>query len=231
MLRKKIIIAIDGFASSGKSTLAKDLAKALGYVFIDTGAMYRGISYFAKHHGFISSGEVNRQALIESLNSIELHFGTINAKNELPLFLNGIEITNEIRTNEISAIVSMVALIPEVRAKLVQMQREMGKNGGIVMDGRDIGTVVFPNADLKLFVTADLAVRAKRRFQEMQHINPMVDLQQVMNNLADRDRIDTTRAHSPLLQAADAILFDTGLMTRESQLKKALELAQKVINA
>lgn len=228
--KQKLIIAIDGFASSGKSTLAKDLAKALHYLFIDTGAMYRGIAYFALNQGFIENNTVDTQQLINALDSIEIKFGEADT-TERPLLLNGIDISVEIRNPQISSIVSLVAVIPEVRAKLVEMQRELGKDGGIVMDGRDIGTVVFPNADLKLFVTADIKIRAARRFSEMQQANPNITLAFVIENLASRDAMDTSRSTSPLRQAEDAILFDTGLLTRETQLKKALDLAQNLLNA
>lgn len=226
---KKLIIAIDGYASSGKSTLAKDLAKELGYLFIDTGAMYRGIAYFSLKQGLINNNSVDTQQLINALGAIEIKFGEADT-TERPLLLNGQDISVEIRNPQISSIVSLVAVIPEVRAKLVEMQRELGKDGGIVMDGRDIGTVVFPNADLKLFVTADIEIRADRRYNEMQHANPNISLAFVKENLASRDAMDTTRSTSPLCKADDAILFDTGILTRETQLKKALDLVNKLLN-
>jgi cytidylate kinase len=226
---RKLIIAIDGYASSGKSTLAKALADALGYVFIDTGAMYRGVSYFTVINGLYTHDSIHEEALIKRLDEVHLMFGDPIIGNDRPLLLNGVNINDPIRSSEISALVSLVAVIPEVRTKLVDLQRQMGTHGGIVMDGRDIGTVVFPQADLKIFVTADLDIRAHRRFIEMQKNMPDITLEAVKANLASRDEIDTTRSIGPLKQAEDAILFDTGLLTRETQLEKALTLVHELL--
>ena len=226
---RKLIIAIDGYASSGKSTLAKALADALGYVFIDTGAMYRGVAYFSYINGLYSNDSIHEEALINRLDEVHLVFGDPIEGNDRPLLLNGKNINDPIRSSEISALVSLVAVIPEVRTKLVDLQRQMGTNGGIVMDGRDIGTVVFPQADLKIFVTADLDIRAHRRFIEMRKQMPNITLEAVKANLASRDKIDTTRAVGPLKQAEDAVLFDTGLLTRETQLEKALSLVHELL--
>lgn len=226
---RKLIIAIDGFASSGKSTLAKALADTLGYVFIDTGAMYRGVAYFVSMHGLYAADSIHEEALIQRLDEINLLFGAPNTGNDRPLLLNGVDISEEIRSSEISALVSLVAIIPEVRNKLVDLQRQMGQHGGIVMDGRDIGTVVFPQADLKIFVTADIDIRAQRRHIEMRKSSPEITLASVKSNLASRDEIDTKRTTSPLKQAEDAVLFDTGLLTRETQLEKALALVHELL--
>jgi cytidylate kinase len=226
---RKLIIAIDGYASSGKSTLAKSLADALGYVFIDTGAMYRGIAYFTVVNGLYTNDSIHEEALIKRLDEVHLMFGDPIVGNDRPLLLNGVNINDPIRSSEISALVSLVAVIPEVRTKLVDLQRQMGTQGGIVMDGRDIGTVVFPEADLKIFVTADLDIRAHRRFIEMQKNMPDITFEAVKANLASRDQIDTTRSIGPLKQAEDAILFDTGLLTRETQLEKALTLVHELL--
>ncbi len=226
---KRIIIAIDGFASSGKSTLAKDLAHELGYLFIDTGAMYRGVAFFALENDLIHNGELNAEELIHRLDRINLTF-SITRSNQRILLLNGQEITEAIRTTQVSEIVSAVAVLPEVRKKLVALQREMGKNGGLVMDGRDIGTVVFPNADVKIFVTADIDIRSQRRFMELKNTYPGITLEEVKLNLMQRDQMDTTRATSPLKQATDAVLFDTGELTPESQLKKAMKLVEEKLS-
>ena len=226
---RKLIIAIDGYASSGKSTLAKALADALGYVFIDTGAMYRGVAYFTVVNGLYTNDSIHEEALIKRLDEVHLMFGDPIVGNDRPLLLNGVNINDPIRSSEISALVSLVAVIPEVRTKLVDLQRQMGTHGGIVMDGRDIGTVVFPEADLKIFVTADLDIRAQRRFIEMQKNMPDITLEAVKANLASRDEIDTTRSIGPLKQAEDAVLFDTGLLTRETQLEKALTLVHQLL--
>jgi cytidylate kinase len=228
-IKRKLIIAIDGYASSGKSTLAKDLADALGYLFIDTGAMYRGVAYFASSHGLVSGNAINEQGLIDQLDQINLSFGVPDSRNNRPLLLNGVDINEAIRSSEISSIVSLVAVIPAVRTKLVDLQRIMGQDGGIVMDGRDIGTVVFPHADLKFFVNAALEVRAERRHKDMLKTSPEISLESVQENLASRDQIDTTRATSPLKPAADAIAFDTGVLTRSAQLEKAINHVNEVL--
>lgn len=223
---KKITIAIDGYASSGKSTLGKDLAKALGYIFIDSGAMYRGIALFALEQGLLDSGNLNVSELVAKLPEISLYF-TMDATQVL--LLNGRDVSLEIRSSKVSEVVSAVAAVREVREKLVDLQRAMGSEGGVVMDGRDIGTVVFPKAELKLFVTADLDTRSQRRFQEMQKNQPSSTFQEVKNNLSQRDSYDTQRSISPLLKAEDAILIDTGSISREEQLKVALELVETVL--
>ncbi len=224
---KKIIIAIDGFSSCGKSTLAKALAAKLAYVFIDTGAMYRAIAlYFLRNH--IS---FNDQVAIEkALQHIQLHFAYNSATGKSDMFLNGENVELLIREMKVSSKVSEVAAIGSVREFAVAQQQAMGAQKGIVMDGRDIGTVVFPNAELKIFVTADPAIRANRRFLELQATNPAITMEEVAENLQHRDLIDSTREHSPLRQAADALVLDNSHITREAQFELALNWAHERIN-
>lgn len=224
--KRKIIIAIDGYASSGKSTLGKDLAKALGYVFIDSGAMYRGVALFALENQWVAGNVVDAGAITAKLSEIQLQFSADSGQH---LLLNGRDVSREIRESQVSEIVSSVAAIGAVREKLVELQRAMGMNGGIVMDGRDIGTVVFPQAELKLFITAALEIRSKRRFLEMQKNNAQTTLQEVRDNLSLRDAFDTQRAISPLKQAADAVVIDTGNIGREEQLQQALTLVESIV--
>ncbi len=225
----KITIAIDGFSSCGKSTLAKALAKKLNYVFIDSGAMYRGISLYCIENKISVDKEINEEVLIQHLPDIEIHF-ELNTENQSPeLFLNGENVENKIRKIEVASIVSKVASIKEVRQKLVVLQQKMGELGGIVMDGRDIGSVVFPNAELKLFVTADPETRAQRRFLELQSKNENVTLEEISFNLEERDRIDSTRKESPLRQANDAILLDNSNLNQEQQLELVYTMIKEKI--
>jgi CMP/dCMP kinase len=219
-----ITIAIDGYSSCGKSTLAKALAEKLGYTFIDSGAMYRGITLFALTHGMIDkvTGKVDKLQLIQQLNSIQLTFQSVKDSPVRHLFLNGKDVESEIRQMEVASYVSNIASIREVREKLVAMQREMGKNGGVVMDGRDIGSVVFPHAELKIFVTASPEVRAQRRFLELSSKGENITLEEVSKNLKERDLLDTTRAESPLIQTPDAIVLDNSNLSREEQLERVL---------
>ena len=228
-LTPKITIAIDGFSSCGKSTLAKALASKLDYIFIDSGAMYRGISLYCIQNDLIQDGIIDEEKLIQQLPSIELHF-EINPENQKPeLILNGVNVENQIRKIEVASIVSYVAKIKEVRHKLVAEQRKIGISGGIIMDGRDIGSVVFPDAELKLFVTADPETRAQRRFSELIAKNENVTIEQISLNLEERDRIDSTRKESPLRQAKDAILLDNSNLTQEEQLEIVYHLAMEKI--
>jgi cytidylate kinase len=223
-MSKKIIIAIDGFSSCGKSTMAKALAAQLEYVFIDTGAMYRAIAlYFLRNQIPFD----NTQAIESALNQITLHFeyNTITQKSDI--FLNGENVELFIREMNVSSKVSEVAAIGAVRDFAVAQQQAMGQQKGIVMDGRDIGTVVFPNAELKIFVTADPAIRANRRFLELQATHPNITLEEVAENLQHRDLIDSTREHSPLKQAEDALVLDNSHITREAQLEMALGWAKE----
>lgn len=226
-MKQKITIAIDGYSSCGKSTLAKELAKELQYVFIDSGAMYRGVTLFALENKWIDGDNVNQKRLILALPEIQLNF-KLNSETKSPeLYLNGKNVSKEIRTPKVSAHVSLVASIKEVREKLVASQREMGKEGGIVMDGRDIGSVVFPNAELKLFVTASADVRTERRYEELIFKGVSITKEEVKANLLKRDKIDSTRKESPLIQTKDAIILDNTHLDREEQLKVALELVQR----
>lgn len=227
---KKITIAIDGYSSTGKSTLAKQLAKHLGYVFVDTGAMYRAITWYALQNNCISEGIVNKQLLIEKLNAIELQFQFNDQLGFAEMYLNNQNIEKEIRTIEVSNYVSKIAEISEVRTKLVQQQQAMGTNKAIVMDGRDIGTVVFPNAELKIFMTASPETRAQRRFDELSAKGDDVSYQQVLINVQERDYIDTHRQDSPLVIAEDAIEIDNSYLSREEQFQLVLELVEEIIN-
>lgn len=227
-MSKKITIAIDGFSSTGKSTLAKQLAKHLGYVYVDTGAMYRAVTFFAMQNGYISKGFFDKQTLINSLPFIKLHFEFNADLGFGEMFLNDLNVEKEIRTLEVSNFVSLVAEVSEVRAKLVEQQQEMGKGKGIVMDGRDIGTVVFPKAELKVFMTASSETRAQRRFDELQQKGQDVSFEEVLKNVEDRDYIDTHREDSPLSKADDAIEIDNSYLTREEQFNAVLEMVEDV---
>lgn len=228
---KKITIAIDGFSSTGKSTLAKQLAKQLGYIYVDTGAMYRAVSLFAMQNNYISKTEFDKQKLIKNLPFINLEFICNSELGFAEMYLNTINVEKEIRTLEVSGFVSKIAEISEVRAKLVEQQQEMGKNKGIVMDGRDIGTVVFPDAELKIFMTASPETRAQRRFDELQTKGDVVTYDEVLKNVQERDYIDTHREDSPLVMADDAIEIDNSYLSKEEQFKAVLELVNEVIEA
>ena len=226
---KKITIAIDGFSSTGKSTLAKELAKHLGYIFVDTGAMYRAVTLFALENKFIKDDFFDQDALIKSLPDINLEFQFNKELGFAEMFLNGENVEKQIRTIEVSGYVSQVATVSQVRAKLVEQQQEMGKNKGIVMDGRDIGTVVFPQAELKLFMTASAQTRAQRRFNELQSKGDSVAFEEVLKNIQDRDFIDTTRLDSPLKKAEDAIEIDNSNLSRKEQYNIVLEIIQEFL--
>ena len=227
-MSKKITIAIDGFSSTGKSTLAKQLAKHLGYVYVDTGAMYRAVTYFAMQNGYINTDFFDKQSLINSLPFIKLHFEFNPEFGFAEMYLNDVNIEKEIRTLEVSNFVSLVAAVSEVRTKLVEQQQEMGKGRGIVMDGRDIGTVVFPKAELKIFMTASSETRARRRFDELQSKGQEVSFDEVLKNVEQRDYIDTHRDDSPLVKADGAIEIDNSYLTREEQFKAVLEMVEEV---
>lgn len=230
-MNTKITIAIDGFSSTGKSTLAKQLAKHLGYIYVDTGAMYRAVAYFAMQKNIISSAGFDQSALIALLPSIQLSFQFNEVLGFAEMYLNNENVETQIRTIEVSSYVSKVAEVSEVRAKLVEQQQEMGKNKGIVMDGRDIGTVVFPDAELKIFMTASAATRAQRRFAELEQKGDKVSYEEVLKNVEERDYIDTHRADSPLIIANDAIEIDNSDLSKEEQFKIVLDLVEEVINA
>ena len=223
---KKIIIAIDGFSSTGKSTLAKELAKHLGYVYVDTGAMYRAVAFFAMQNGYIGKEFFDVQSLINSLPSIKLVFKFNPDLGFAEMYLNDVNVEKEIRTIEVSNYVSKVAEIPEVRSKLVEQQKEMGKAKGIVMDGRDIGTVVFPYAELKIFMNASAHTRAERRFKELKEKGDRVSFDEVLKNIEERDYIDTHRDDSPLVKAKDALEFDNSNISKQEQFEKVLKLVK-----
>lgn len=224
-MTSKITIAIDGFSSTGKSTVAKQLAKELGYIYIDTGAMYRTVALYALQNNFAKDGEVNIDQLIENLDKINIDFKYNAQLGFSEVYLNGVNVETEIRGMKVSSYVSKVASISAVRQKLVALQQEMGKAKGIVMDGRDIGTVVFPNAELKLFMTASAETRAQRRFDELQAKgNTEVSYKEVYNNVVERDTLDTTRVDSPLKMAKDAIEIDNSNLSRKEQFNKILSL-------
>jgi cytidylate kinase len=224
-MKNKITIAIDGYAACGKSTLAKDLAKALAYTFIDSGAMYRAVALYCLDHKLIDdSGHINLAQLENSIGDISIEIST-----DQKVFLNQQDITEAIRTPRVAAIVSKIAAIKVVRQKLVEEQQALGKAGGIVMDGRDIGSVVFPDAELKLFVTASDEIRTQRRLAELQSKGEQQTEAEVLANLKSRDHQDSTRAESPLVQVADAIVLDTSMLNREQQLKWALLEVQKIV--
>ncbi|WP_333600835.1 (d)CMP kinase [Flavobacterium sp.] len=225
---KKITIAIDGFSSTGKSTLAKELAKHLGYVYVDTGAMYRAVTLFAMQNGYIDADFFDKETLIHSLPYIKLHFEFNPDLGFGEMYLNTINVEKEIRTIEVSSFVSKIAEVSEVRAKLVEQQKAMGQDKGIVMDGRDIGTVVFPDAELKVFMTASPETRAQRRYDELQGKGENVSYEAVLQNVQERDYIDTHRDDSPLRKADDAVEIDNSHLTREEQFAAVLELAEEV---
>ena len=226
-MEKKIIIAIDGFSSCGKSTLAKSMAKALEYVFVDTGAMYRAIALYFLRNNI----PFNDTAATEALQAIELRFKYNSASQKSDMYLNGENVEQEIRAMQVSQKVSEVATIAAVRAFAVAQQKAMGVDKGIVMDGRDIGTVVFPNAELKLFVTADPAIRLERRYQELVQTNPAILKEEVAANLQQRDLMDSTRTHSPLKQAEDAMVLDNTNLDRAQQFELAMQWAMEKIKS
>lgn len=229
-MKKQITIAIDGFSSTGKSTLAKQLAQQLGYIYVDTGAMYRAVAYFAMQNNLISVHSFDKEGLVNKLKNIVLEFKFNTELGFAEMYLNGTNVEKAIRTIEVSGYVSKVAEVSEVRAKLVEQQQEMGKNKGIVMDGRDIGTVVFPDAELKIFMTASAATRAQRRFDELVQKGDSVSYDEVLKNVEERDYIDTHRDDSPLVMAEDAVEIDNSHLTREEQFQAVLELVNGIIN-
>ncbi|WP_445716651.1 (d)CMP kinase [Flavobacterium sp.] len=224
---KKITIAIDGFSSTGKSTLAKQLAAALGYVYVDTGAMYRAVAYFAMQHNLVSETHLDATGLVVQLPNINLRFQFNPALGFAEMYLNNENIETQIRTIEVSRMVSKVAEISEVRAKLVEQQQAMGKDKGIVMDGRDIGTVVFPDAELKLFMTASSKTRAQRRFDELVEKGQHITFDEVLQNVEERDYIDTHREDSPLVKANDAIEIDNSSLSKKEQFELVLNLVKE----
>lgn len=223
----KITIAIDGYSSCGKSTLAKAIARELGYIFIDTGAMYRAVTLFAFRKGFVSKEHLDKEQIIASLSDLDIHFEFNDVSGKLEITVNGENVEPEIRSLQISQLVSKVAAIKEVRRKMVSEQQKIGKDGGVVMDGRDIGSVVFPNAELKFFITAKPEIRAERRFKELNDASITFD--EVLENLKQRDHIDSTREEGPLLQTADAVVIDNSDLNQEEQFLLAMDIIQKKV--
>ena len=214
---KKIVIAIDGFSSCGKSTMAKALAREIGYLYFDSGAMYRAVALYCLQNGLIEGEKIDTAKLQQQLKDIKITFEADPETRNSVTLLNGVNVEHEIRSLEVSRMVSQVATLDFVRAEMVEQQRNMGKQKGIVMDGRDIGTTVFPDAEMKIFVTASAEVRAQRRYDELKARGDNPDYQEILENVQLRDHIDQTREVSPLKQADDALLLDNGNMTREEQ--------------
>jgi len=226
---KKITIAIDGHSSTGKSTLAKQLAKALDYIYVDSGAMYRAVTLYALEQGFISDEKFDPNALISNIENVNIEFKK-EGNNPTVLYLNNKEVSSKIRGMEVSNLVSKVAALPQVRQCLVKEQRKMGQNKGIVMDGRDIGTVVFPEAELKIFMTASAQTRTQRRFDELTAKGEQVDFNEVYENITSRDYKDSTRADSPLTQAKDARVLDNTNLTQSQQYKIVMDWIKDLID-
>ncbi len=227
---KKIIIAIDGYSSCGKSTIAKGLAKKLGYVYIDSGAMYRAVTLYCLQHKIIRNEKFSEPEVLDAMNKINLEFKVNAGTNSSEMFLNGTNVEKEIRGMEVSNFVSPISAIKEVREKISSLQRAFGQEKGIVMDSRDIGTNVLPNAELKIFMTADENIRAQRRWKELHENGMNVSIEDVKKNIAHRDYEDTHREHNPLRQAQDARVFDNSLLTLEQQLEIAVKWAKEKIS-
>jgi cytidylate kinase len=226
-MNRKITIAIDGFSSTGKSTIAKGLAKQLGYIYVDTGAMYRAVTLYAMQNKMVGDSFLNKEALLGDLEKISLSFAFNEKLGFAEMYLNGVLVEKEIRTLEVSKLVSKVSAISEVRKKLVAEQQLMGANKGIVMDGRDIGTVVFPEAELKLFMTASPDKRAIRRYKELIERGDKVQYNEILENVVERDRLDSTRKDSPLVKATDAIEFDNSDMGLKEQFERIYSLVEQ----
>lgn len=231
MTAKKIVIAVDGFSSCGKSTMAKDLAKAIGYIYIDSGAMYRAVTLFAlRRNLFLADGQVNEERLRAELPEIRITFA-LNDEQKPETYLNGENVEKEIRGLEVSSRVSRIAALDFVRAELVHQQQLMGQEKGIIMDGRDIGTCVFPDAELKIFVVASAKIRAQRRYDELTAKGEKVNFEEILHNVQERDRIDMTRAVSPLRKADDALELDNSHLTPEEQKEWLLQQYNRVISS
>ena len=214
---KKITIAIDGYSSCGKSTMAKDLAREIGYVYVDSGAMYRAVTLYALDNGIIQGEEIDEERLRAEMGNIEISFQFNPERGRPDTYLNGTCVEDRIRTLEVSKHVSPIATLGFVREEMVRQQQRMGQEGGIIMDGRDIGTTVFPKAELKIFVTASAEIRAQRRYDELTAKGEQCDFQEILRNVEERDYIDTHREISPLRQAPDAIVLDNSHMTIDEQ--------------
>ncbi|HEY5469251.1 MAG TPA: (d)CMP kinase [Bacteroidales bacterium] len=229
-MQKKLIIAIDGYSSCGKSTFAKSIAKELNYIFIDSGAMYRTVTLYSIRKGFIGNGGLNTKGVLSEINNIHIDFVFNTEINEYETFLNSENVEKEIRSMEVASHVSRISQIPEVRARMVDLQRKIGVNKGIVMDGRDIGTVVFPDADIKIFMTASVDIRTKRRHDELREKGIVIDFEEIKRNLIARDIADENRDISPLRRADDAIILDNSRMSVEEQMLWIKSIIQKKIN-
>lgn len=229
-MTKKITIAIDGLSSTGKSTIAKKISKKLGYIYVDTGAMYRAVTLYAMNKRYITSDIFEVEKLISDLPKIDISFKFNEELGFAEMFLNDVNVERKIRSLEVSKLVSPVAAISQVRKKLVKSQQEMGKNKAVVMDGRDIGTVVFPDAELKLFMTASDDKRATRRYKELLDRGDNVNFKEILHNVQERDRIDSQRKDSPLMKASDAISIDNSNMGLEEQFERILSLVEQRIN-
>jgi cytidylate kinase len=227
---KKIIIAIDGYSSCGKSTFARMIAKELNYIFIDSGAMYRAITLWCIRNGFISESYIDTESIIEGLKEISVDFVLNPETNTLEIFLNGENVENQIRSLEVTKYVSKISQIHEVRSRLVELQRRIGADKGIVMDGRDIGAVVFPDADIKIFMTASVDIRAKRRYDELKAKGLDVDIEEIRNGIIARDIADENRDISPLRKAEDAITLDNSRMTVEAQMNWIKKIIETKLN-
>ena len=230
MVKKKIVIAIDGFSSCGKSTLAHSLATSLGYIYIDSGAMYRAVTLYSMRKGYILNGIPDDNRITGALDRINIEFLYNPVSGEFETHLNSENVEREIRSIDVSSYVSPVSTIPQVRTKLVALQRQIGLSKGIVMDGRDIGTVVFPEAELKIFMTASVDIRAKRRYDELTGKGIVVDFEDVRQNIIARDITDENRDISPLRRADDAIILDNSRMTVEQQMEWVRGIIEKKIN-
>ena len=224
---KRITVAIDGYSSTGKSTIAKQLASKLGYVYVDSGAMYRAMTLFSMQKGYISSSQFCVQDLIDNLDNASLEFIYNETLGFAEMYLNDVNVEKSIRSLEVSNLVSKVSAIPEVRKKLVAIQKEIGKNKAVVMDGRDIGSVVFTDAELKIFMTSSAETRAQRRYDELIQKGEKVSYQDVFTNVVERDRVDTSRKDSPLVKADGAIEIDNSQLSKEKQFEIILKLVEE----
>ncbi|MBP7732097.1 MAG: (d)CMP kinase [Bacteroidales bacterium] len=230
IMEDKLIIAIDGYSSAGKSTFAKAIAKELNYIYIDSGAMYRAVTLFCMRKGLIKNNEIDIDGVKNALKNININFVYNSEKGEYETWLNSENVEQEIRSIEVSKYVSLISQIPEVRKRLMELQRQIGASKGIVMDGRDIATVVFPDADIKIFMTASVDVRAQRRFDELRAKGESVDYDEIKKNIIERDLLDENRAISPLRKAEDAIILDNTNMTLEEQMKWVRQIIRRKLS-